>query len=100
MNSPRDTLTLEQSRGGLLRAAALSAIAAVPGVAALASARGAHAKIQPVQCYDLVCSCTGCLSGCYGEGFACSTACYDAYNGQFCWMSCSNNCPQRCSAGC
>lgn len=86
----------ERSRRSILRLAVLSAVAAVPAVAALGSPRAATASEQ---CVQLLCECTGCLGGCYAGGLACKADCIDAHNGGYCWTICSSAC-RICSTGC
>jgi hypothetical protein len=96
MNELHENASAEHSRGSLLRAAALSALTAVPVVAALASPRSARANPE---CVDVICTCTGCYGGCTGGGINCKAECVDAHSGSFCWNICTWQC-SPCSTGC
>lgn len=77
----------EQSRRSFLRAAAFSAVTAVPIVAALASPRSASAYVE---CTDVSCSCTGCHGPC--GGIDCEAQCFDLHDGGYCWSHCTYLC--------
>jgi hypothetical protein len=75
-----------QSRRSFLRAATLSAIAAIPAVAALSRTGLAHANPE---CVDMLCTCAGCFGGGCGGGFyVCKAVCYDAHTGSCCGLFC------------
>ena len=74
-----------QSRRSLVRAAALSAIAAIPVVAALSRTRQARANVE---CTDLLCQCANCYGSCGGHFFICKSLCFDAHTGSCCGIYC------------
>jgi hypothetical protein len=84
-----DALAETAPRRSFVRAAAISAVVAIPIVARLARPQSAKAVVE---CTDLICSCADCLVACPNDGFQCAYQCFDAHDGTFCGY--------RCNAGC
>jgi hypothetical protein len=80
-----------QSRRSFLRAATLSAIAAIPAVAALSRAGAAHANPE---CVELTCACAGCFGGCTSGTFVCRAICWDLHTASCCGLYCPGDAPE------
>ncbi len=83
--------TENPSRRSFVRAATLSAIAAIPAVAALS--RAGLAGATPL-CEQLSCSCADCYGSCGGHPFICKAICFDQYTGACCGLYCPGDAPE------